>query len=144
MIQVVSGQDHAFAIWAHNTHGTIRIPYDSVFGLMKGDKIVGAFMFNNYNYSDVELHFYGKRLFNKAVIKEIAARAILLYRINRMTMKPIKGLYRNSLPKLGAVFECTQRRAYGPTDADRHAADVYVLYRERLEQLAGLGSHGIA
>ena len=95
-------------------------------------------MFNNYNYSDIEVHYYGPGTLNTYVFREIMRRALLLFNVNRMTVKTRKESMARGVQKLGAVFEGVQRRMYGPTDGDIHAARVYVFYRERMEVLAGL------
>jgi hypothetical protein len=111
--------------------------YEAAFGIVDDTgKVCGAFWFNNYNFSDIELHYYGPGTLKRYIVVEICARVLAMFRINRMTLRAKSGGMGRGFEGLGAHFEGVQRRFLGPTDEDKHAVWVYGLYREQIEKIA--------
>lgn len=139
MTRIIVGQDAAVADWLFATTGAFRLQWNLAIGLAGEDgQLVGAILFTGYNTSDVEVHFYGPGALTRRIVRLICGIAVMHFNVNRMTVRTRKKHMARGCTKLGAVFEGTVRRLYGPSDGNEHAARQYVFYRERLEALAGL------
>jgi hypothetical protein len=104
-------------------------------------ELIGAFAFSNYNGSDAEVHYYGPKNLTRRVVRAIFFIALRHFNLNRLTVHTRKESMARGVLKLGAVYEGTVRRLYGPTDEDRHAGRRYVFFREQIEKLAGEHAH---
>ena len=92
-------------------------------------------MFNNFNYSDIEVHYYGPGYLKRHVLFEIFRVAVGGFQVNRLVVRTRKPSMSRGVRKLGAQFEGVFRRVYGPTGADEHAAWQWVFFRERLLEI---------
>lgn len=139
MMRLFHEDQEAVARWAFAKTGCRPMQFNIAIGLIDdaGD-LVGAFMFTAYNGSDAELHFYGPRCLSRRVVRAIMQIAGGVLRLNRLTIRTRKASMARGVEKLGAVYEGTTRRLYGPTDEERHAGRQYVFYRETILKLAKL------
>jgi hypothetical protein len=137
--QIITGQDARVAHWMFQTSGAFPIAFDMAIGLAdEAGDLVGGVMFTGWNSSDVEVHFYGPGMLKRGIIKLIMGVALLQFGVNRLTVRTRKTHMARGVEKLGAIYEGTINRLYGPTDDAEHAARQYVFFRETIEKLAGL------
>ena len=111
--------------------------YHSAIGLLDpSGALVGGIMWTAYNGSDVELHYTGPRHLTRGIVRFIMAYALIELGVNRITVRTRKESMARGVLKLGAVYEGTVRRLYGPTDAPEHAGRQFAFFRETIEKLA--------
>jgi hypothetical protein len=139
MTGLVIGNDHMVAQWAFTITNSKPMMYNMAVGITddKGH-LCGAFMFTGYNGSDMEVHYYGPGTLKRRILKEIFIFALKVFRVNRLTVRTRKESMSRGVKKLGAVYEGSMRRVYGPTDGDNDKAEQWAFMRERMEQIAGL------
>jgi hypothetical protein len=137
--QLVVGNDHMVAQWAFAMTNSRPMLYNMTIGIAddKG-RLCGAFMFTGYNGSDMEVHYYGPGTLKRRILKEIFIFALKVFNVNRLTVRTRKESMSRGVKKLGAVYEGSMQRVYGPTDEDTDKAEQWVFFRERMEQIAGL------
>ncbi len=134
--------DDQVAKWAFSTWTMPPMTYDRAIGIFD-DKtgIVGAIVFQSWNGFNVEMSYYGLRPTLSAGIVRCLARYILFTfnasRITVTTRRKNKGLMR-SLQRFGFKLEGAQQCFYGHRNCNRNTAIRFVMFRERLEQLAKL------
>lgn len=109
---------------------------DAPEGLEKEDQLVGGIMFTSYNGSDAEVHYYGPSFLKRRTLRTIFQIALNVFNLNRLTVRTRKEEMSRGVLKLGAVYEGTVRRLYGPTDDDNHAGKQYAFFRDRIEALS--------
>jgi hypothetical protein len=137
--QIVYGQDAAVAQWMFETSGSFPIHYNLAVGLTDHQgELVGGVLFSGYNTSDVEVHVLAPGKLTRRIVRLIMGIAILQFNVNRLTVRTRKEHMARGVAKLGAIYEGTVRRLYGPDDSDEHAARQYAFFRETIEKLAGL------
>jgi len=98
--------------------------------------LVGGIMFSGYNGSDVEVHFYGPGTLTRRIVRLIFMLAAKHFNVNRVTIRTRKDHMARGVQKLGAIYEGTCRRLYGPSDDDVHAGRQYAFLRETIDRLA--------
>jgi hypothetical protein len=101
-------------------------------------ELIGGIAFTGYNGSDAEVHFVGPGTLTRRIVRLIFGIAVLQLNLNRLTVRTRKPSMARGVLKLGAVYEGTVRRLYGPTDAAEHAGIQFGFFRETMERLAGL------
>ena len=139
MTQIVTGRDAEVAAWMFETSGSFPIHYNLAVGLADdAGALIGGAMFTGFNTSDVELHYFGPGTLTRRVVRMIMGIAVLHFNVNRMTVRTRKKHMARGVRKLGAVYEGTVKRLYGPTDTAQHSAQQFAFYRETIEKLAGL------
>ena len=137
---VLFGFDPMVAQWAFMATDAKPMLYNACIGVLNKDKaLVGAFMFTAYNGSDAEIHYYGPGTLTRKVIREIFLFSVKTLDLNRLTIRTRKDSMSRGVKKLGAEYEGTLKRVYGPLDIRDHTAEQFVFFRERMEELAGLG-----
>lgn len=124
------------AEWMATGAGARPIQFHSAIGIEAAGELIGGFMFTAYNGSDVELHYYGPGTLQRRTVRLIFSYALRVLQVNRVTVRTRKPHMARGCEKLGAVYECTVRRLYGPTDADEDAGRQYAFFRETIEKLA--------
>lgn len=140
MITLVTGEDARVGAWMFQVGNAQPMQFNMAVGLSEdgGATLCGGFMYTNFNGSDVELHFYGPGLLKTRVFRAMFYIAAVVFNVNRMTIRTRKEHMARGVTKLGAVYEGTVRRLYGPSDGDNHAAKQFAFFRERINQIAGL------
>lgn len=139
MKKLIVGNDHMVAQWAFAVTNSRPMLYNMAVGLADDeDHLCGAFMFTGYNGSDMEVHYYGPGTLKRRILKEIFIFALKVFNVNRLTVRTRKESMSRGVKKLGAVYEGSMRRVYGPSDGDNDKAEQWAFYKERMEQIAGL------
>ncbi len=134
MITFVYNDDMEIAKWTFQTFNVQPWPFVKAVGLLKGNELVGSFMFQEYNGSNAELSYYGPKTLTPRVVREIARAALILLNVNRLTIRT-KRKNRHitrAIMKLGFLFEGVQKMFYGPNED----AILYGLLRPDLIRLA--------
>ncbi len=135
--------DDKIAKWAFETWKMPSMSYDKAIGLVdnKNGKLVGAVVFQCWNGFNVELSYYGLGHTLSAGIARCLARYVLFtFNVSRVTVstrRKNRTLMR-SLQRIGFKLEGAQHRFYGYRDCNRNTAIRFVMFRERIEQLAAL------
>ena len=131
--------DQAVAEWAFFHHKLFPMKVDRAFGIISSNKeIVGAALFSSYNSINAELSYYGKKSVTRGIVRALAKIALYELRLERCTVIVPKrpSFLLKKLPKFGFRFEGVQHKYYGRSNASRHTACRFVLFREDLERLA--------
>ena len=137
--RAVFGQDAAVADWLVKIQGCHPLRYDMAIGLVdEQNRPVGGLMFTGYNGSDVEIHVFSPGHLTRRIVRMIFLIAAEHFNVNRVTVRTRKKHMARGCRKLGAVYEGTSKRMYGPTDSREHAAQQFAFFRDRIEILAGL------
>lgn len=137
--RIIIGQDAAVAAWLVEIQGCYPLAYNMAIGLAdEAGQLVGGILFTGWNGSDIEVHYYGPGTLTRRIVRLICGLAVKQFDVNRMTVRTRKKHMSRGCRKLGATFEGTVKRLYGPTDARNHAGQQFAFFRERLEELAGL------
>jgi hypothetical protein len=117
------------------------MPFDCALGLVKdGNTLKGAVIFQNYNGSNVEFSYYGQNALTPGIVKCLARFVIEQFDASRVTVtvsKRRKHLQRVIL-RFGFRLEGTQRCYYGKKDTSRNTGVRFVMFRDRIDQLARL------
>lgn len=137
--RIITGQDTYVARWMFEVSNSRPMLYNMAIGLAdESGALVGGIMFTGWNGSEIECHFYGPGTLNRRILRLIMGLAVKHFNVNRMTVRTRKKHMARGVTKLGAVFEGTIKRLYGPTDRAEHAGRQYAFFRETMERLAGL------
>jgi hypothetical protein len=135
----VYNHDAEIAAWAFAMAGTNPMMFNMAVGIAGEDgRLIGAFLFTNYNGNEAEVHFFGPGTLKRHILREIFSIAIKVFNLHRMVVRTRKVSMARGVKKLGAVYEGVQRCVYGPSDGDEHKAECYAFFRERMEILAGM------
>jgi hypothetical protein len=139
MTSLITGRDHEIAQWAFAVTNSRPMLYNMAVGVVNNEgHLCGAFMFTGYNGSDMEVHYYGPGTLKRRILKDIFIFALKMFKVNRLTVRTRKESMSRGVKKLGAVYEGSMRRVYGPSDGDEHKAEQWVFFRERMEEICGL------
>ena len=139
MTSLITGRDHEVVQWAFAVTNSRPMLYNMAVGIVNENGFLcGAFMFTGYNGSDMEVHYYGPGTLKRRILKDIFIFALKMFKVNRLTVRTRKESMSRGVKKLGAVYEGSMRRVYGPSDGDEHKAEQWVFYRERMEEICGL------
>lgn len=115
------------------------MPVNLAVGLVDdAGELVGGIIFTGWNGSDAEVHYYGPRRLTRRTVRLMMQLAAGVLNLNRLTVRTRKASMARGVAKLGAVYEGTVRRLYGPTDADEHAGQQFAFFRETILKLANL------
>ena len=137
---LVIGDDDRVAAWAFATYNRVPSAIDAAVGVAdSGGTLVGAILFQGFNGNDVQISYYGERTLTVGIARSIA-RIAVGFDVARATVVTDKNRrkYIRTLRRVGFETECVMRRYYGRTDGSRHAAMRLVMYRERIDQIAGV------
>lgn len=139
MMQLVLQQDAAVAEWLFRISNCRPMLYNMAIGLSDDTgALVGGIMFTGWNGSDVEVHVYSPGQLKRRVVRLIFGLASKHFNVNRVTIRTRKDHMARGVQKLGAVYEGTVRRLYGPSDDDIHAGQQFAFFRETIDKLAGI------
>ena len=138
-MRLILNSQAAVAAWSWKAADCRPMQYEFIAGIAaESGQLVGAIMFTNYNGHDVEVHFYGPGRLTRRAVRFIMQTAIMLFNVERLTVRTRKPHMARGVAKLGAIYEGTMRRLYGPTDADEHAGQQFAFYRPTIMKLAGI------
>lgn len=128
--------------WIHSVQQwPIELQCNRAIGIVdKEGKLCGAILFHFYNGYNVELSYYGANTLSPGIIRFIVKFALNIFNVSRLTVSVSKRKRRlmQSLQRLGFKLEGAQRCYYGHRDCNRNTAVRFVMFRDRLEQLAGI------
>jgi ribosomal protein S18 acetylase RimI-like enzyme len=130
------GHDTSVAVWAWNEFKLTSMPIDAAIGIVSGNRLIGAAIFQNHSGYNVELSYYGPQTFSAGIAKMLARYTIDRFKVDRLTMRTNRknASILKMFHRFGFKFEGVQHRYYGPFGD----AAVFVLFREDLERIAGL------
>ncbi len=137
-MKLVGGHDQEVAAWAGRELGVTFMQPVAAFGIVDGDQIKGAAIFNDfYHGGNIELTYLGCGTIRRGIIRQLAQYAFTGNGVSRVTCKTKyrNALVRKLLPRLGFKFECTLKRYYGTERGDD--ALVFVLTRDRAAKWLG-------
>lgn len=122
------------------SYGVPLFKYDRALGLIRDGKLVGTVLFSNWNGYHVELSYYGKKTMTAGVIRALAQYGIKHFNPSRATVITSKRNKRfiRALMRIGFKLEGVQRRYYGADDTNRNAGVRFVMFRDRIEEIAGV------
>lgn len=119
-------------------HGWRAFRYDKALGILVDGQLRGAILFHCFNGFNVELSYYGQGTMTAGVIRCIARYILGTFdpaRLTVMTSKRNKR-YIRAFQKLGFRLEGIQRCHYGLRDCNRNTGVRFVMFRDRIEQIA--------
>lgn len=118
MITFVYDHDKEIADWTFATFNVQAWPFIKAVGLLRGNELVGSFMFQEFNGSNAELSVYGPGSMTPRVIREMARAALLLLGVNRLTVRTKRKNRHitSTIEKFGFKFEGIQKMFYGPNE----------------------------
>ena len=118
----------------------VRVSYDAAVGILTDGELTGGILLQSWNGFNVELSYYGPKTLTLGVTRCLARYLLSAFNPSRVTVtvsRKRKNLMRG-LRKMGFAVEGTQRRFYGDQDISRNTGVRFVMFRERVEQLAQL------
>lgn len=134
------GEDILVAEWAFTKHRMHKMLVDRAIGIVEDGKLIGAALFQNYNGNNVDFSYYGRNTLSVGLYRAIARVAVVEFNAARMTIMTSKKnvRLREFLHAVGFKMEGTMRCFYGPQDVPRNMAVRFVVFREKMEQVARL------
>ena len=117
--------------------------YDRAIGVLNNNKeLIGTILFHNWNGPNVEISYYAPRTLTVGVVRTLAKFVIATFNPARVTVVTSKKNkhFICSLNKFGFKLEGSQRCWYGHRDCNRNTGVRLVMFRDRLNQLAGIKS----
>ncbi len=108
-------------------------------GILKDGTLKGAAIFNNYNYYNMEVHFYGPGCVTSKTWRTVLRYAFNDCRVLRLTTMTNRGNKKvlRVLPRLGFKYETSLKKFYG-IDKSQDAI-VHVMYPEDAERFLNNG-----
>ncbi len=130
--------DEHVAQAAFKTLGWTPFKYDRAIGLVVNGNLQGAVIFHCFNGNNIDLSYYGKATLTAGVVRTIAKFILHAFNPSRLTVMTSKRnkRYIRSFQRLGFKLEGMQRCYYGHKDCNRNTAVRFVMFRERIEQIA--------
>lgn len=117
-----------------------RQGYNRALGIIKDGKLVGGVLFQNWNGANVEASYYGHNTLTPGILKCLAEFIVKVFGVARVTVTTSKRHRRliRALQNLGFLLEGGQKCFYGHEDTKRNTAIRLVMFRDRLDQIAGV------
>lgn len=134
------GDDLAVAAWTFQTFKLYPTMINRAFGLVRDGKLVGSILLQNFNGVNVELSYYGPMTLSLGIVRSIAKVVLTEFNAARVTVVTSKKNKRlmKSIQRMGFKLEGTQRCYFGARDCARSTGVRFVLFRERIEKIAGV------
>lgn len=119
-MDIVTGRDTEVANWLSGQISQPIVPPYVCVGFIKNGQLAGAALFNDFNFSNIELTIYGPGCMTRQAIRFVFLYAFDLLKVNRVSARTRRSnaVMRKLLPRLGFTYEGTARRYYGPERAD--------------------------
>ena len=130
--------DQHVAEYLFKKHVFHPMKYDAAYGIMVDGVLSGGILLQAWNGFNVELSYYGRGTMTHGIIRSLARILISSYNPSRLTVtvnRKNRSLMRG-VRRLGFVLEGTQRRFYGDKDINRNTGVRFVMFRERIAELA--------
>lgn len=130
--------DYRVAQYIFQLYGWKPFKYDRAVGLISDGNLKGAALFHCFNGSNVELSYYGSATMTAGVVRTIAQFIVRTFNPSRLTVMTSKRnkRYIKSFQRLGFKIEGVQRCYYGHKDCNRNTAIRFVMFRDRIDQIA--------
>lgn len=131
----VFGKDQLVADFVSNGIGDFFSPPYVCIGFSRdGHSLCGGALFNNWTGSNMEVSIYGPGALTRYAMGVGCRYCFKQMKANRITAKTRRSnrLMKALLPRLGFVFEGTQKQYYGPTRNDD--ALLFALFPEAAEK----------
>jgi RimJ/RimL family protein N-acetyltransferase len=136
-VGLLFGSDEEVATRIFAQYGQ-RHKIDNALGIISNKEMTGAVLFHNWNGHNIEVSYYGRGTLTAGILRMIARYIIYTFdptRVTVVTAKRNKRLVR-SLQRLGFKLEGSQHCYYGKNDCARNTAIRFVMFRERVDQIA--------
>ena len=132
--------DAVVADYLFKSYGSKPFKYDRAVGLLISGNLQGAVLFHYFNGFNVEMSYYGKSTMTAGVVRTIARYIICTFSPSRLTVMTSKRnkRYIRAFQRLGFKLEGTQRCYYGERDCNRNIAVRFVMFRDRIDEIARL------
>lgn len=133
--------DEQVASYIFDLYKQPPMKFDKAIGLVSHEgKLLGGILFQCWNGHNVELSYYGDGTMTPGIIRCIARISLTTFNVSRVTVTTGKRNKRfiKSLQKIGFRLEGAQRCYYGARDCTRNTAVRFVMFRDRIEQIARL------
>ena len=130
--------DLLVAEYLFQEHVKPRMHFDNAIGIVEEGTLIGGILLQSWNGFNVELSYYGRGTMTHGIIRSLARILISSYNPSRLTVtvnRKNRCLMRG-VRRLGFVLEGTQRRFYGDKDINRNTGVRFVMFRERIAELA--------
>lgn len=131
--------DHELGARLFAAYGQPPLKFDRCLGVVDNvGELVGYVLFHNWNGSNIELSYYGENTMTPGIIRCIARFIICTFDPARLTVIISKRNRRflRSVQKIGFKLEGAQRCFYGKKDVARNTGIRFVMFRDRIDQLA--------
>lgn len=138
---VLFGHDEAVAGWVFHTYKIRPMQCNMAIGLISPEgQLRGGVLFQNYNGCNVDFSYYGTNTMTLGIMRTMARVALHTFDPSRVTVNTSKKnrALIHFLGIMGCRFEGIARCFYGRDDSVRNTAMRFVMFRDRLERLAGL------
>lgn len=133
-------QDELVASFLFKMYGQKPFKIERALGIIANAQLVGAVIFHNWNGANVEMSYYGKNTMTVGIVRLIARFMICTFDPSRLTVVTIRRNKRliRAYYKLGFKLEGTQRCYYGKKDCQRNTGVRFVMFRDRIDEIAKL------
>jgi len=137
--------DELVAEYLFRNHVSLRMKYDQAVGILHDGKLSGGVLFQCWNGFNVELSYYGRGTLTAGIVKCLARILVSTFNVSRVTLTVNRRNARlmKALRRFGFALEGTQRCFYGHSDTRRNTGVRFVMFRERLDQLAQLEQRAV-
>ena len=136
------GKDEEVASWVYESFNLYPMPVSLALGVVEehSEQLIGAIIFQEYNGNNVYLSYYGPNTLTVGVARAIARISIREFDASRVTILTSKRNKRmmRKFERFGFKFEGSQRCFYGKKDCIRNTAARFVMFRDRIEEIAKL------
>ena len=122
------------------------MPVDAAIGIVEPDgRLVGAGLYQNWNGSNLEGSYYGKKTLTPGIVRALIKGALAFdpSRLTVVTSKKNRKLIR-ALQRIGFCLEGAQHRYYGKRDCPRNTGVRLVMFRETMDRIAGIRDDQVA
>lgn len=138
--------DRQVADYLFTKHVRPRMQYDAAFGIITDGVLTGGILLQSWNGFNVELSYYGYGTVTAGILRCLARLLVLKFDPARVTVTVSRKSRRvmKALPKLGFHLEGVQRRFYGNEDINRNTGVRFVMYREKIGEIAKIGVRSVS
>lgn len=134
-MRAVYGRDQLVADYiSQGTNHQFHPPYVGIGFTRDGHSLCFGALYNAYNGSNIEITLYGPKAATRFVLAEIFRYPFRQLKVNRLTAKTARSnkKMQRIMPRMGFVFEGTQKRYFGPSRADD--ALLFAMFPEQAEK----------
>jgi len=147
MTGLLLDHDEAVGAYLFASHEQSPMKFDRAIGLIsKEGKLAGAVLFHNWNGANVEISYYGANTMTPGVVRFLSRFVIAVFDPSRLsaTVSKRNRSFIRSMQRLGFRMEGAQRCYYGKQDCIRNTGVKLVMFRSRLDELAGYAQQKVS